>query len=371
MIQVERLVAHYGDFSLKDISLTIEAGECFVLLGPSGAGKTLFLETVLGIKPPDHGRILYDGHDISRDLPEERGFSYLPQDLALFPHLSVRRNIAFGLAIHHTPRAVVDQRVGRMAELLGIEHLLSRRGIRGLSGGEKQRVALARALVVEPRVLFLDEPFSALDPATRRQLHGEFRSVWKRLGVTTVLVTHDLEEAAALADKLAVIIAGTVQQCDEPATVFDRPANLQTARFLVLENLFEGVVEAPPTSDALCQVDCGSAALAVAQKRAPGQPGPVHVGIRARYATLHPAAPQGESLPAGRYRGELEALSASFSSQRAFVRIGGADGLRIECGPFADPDALPARVGEEVVLSLPPERFILFKASATEKEAHR
>jgi ABC-type sugar transport system ATPase subunit len=275
MIDVRKLVAHYGDFSLRDINVTIEDGECFVLLGPSGAGKTLFLETVLGIKPPDHGRLLLDGRDISRAEPEQRGFSYLPQDLALFPHLSVRRNIAFGLEVRHTPAATIEERIRHIAGLLAIEHLLARRDIRSLSGGEKQRVALARALVVEPRVLFLDEPFSALDPATRRQLHVEFRAIWKRLGLTTVLVTHDLEEAAGLANKLAVIIGGRIQQCDAPAEVFDRPANLATARFVVLENILEGTLEPVADSGGTRHVACGPVSFAVAQQDPP-EPGPVH-----------------------------------------------------------------------------------------------
>ncbi|NQT51613.1 ATP-binding cassette domain-containing protein [bacterium] len=352
MIEIHNLVAHYGAFSLRDIDLTIGDGECFVLLGPSGAGKTLFLETVLGIKPPDRGGIRLDGRDIGREPPEERGFSYLPQDLGLFPHLSVRRNIAFGLAVRGTPPAVVDERIREIVDLLSIGHLLERRDIRSLSGGEKQRVTLARALVVEPRVLFLDEPFSALDPATRKQLHREFRSIWQRLGLTTVLVTHDLEEAAALADKLAVIIGGRIQQCAPPADVFDRPANLATARFVVFENIFRGTLE--PAADGRCHVACGAMRFAV-DWSGPAQSGVLHAGVRARHVRLH--RPTSGALPAGRYAGVLESVATAFASFRAFVRLGGVDGPLIECGPLADVDALPVAVGEPVVAELPPERF--------------
>ena len=361
MIDVQGLVAHYGSFSLRNIDLRIETGQCFVLLGPSGAGKTLFLETVLGIQPPDSGRILLDGCDISGTPPEARGFSYLPQDLALFPHLSVRRNIEFGLRIRHTPRATVQERVARTARLLAIEPLLDRPSLRGLSGGEKQRVALARALIVEPRVLFLDEPFSSLDPAIRRQLHVEFAEVRQRLGLTAVLVTHDHEEAAALADRLAVLINGEIQQSGPPAEVFDRPANLATARFLVLENLFEGLLRPTAGASGACEVSCGHVALAVASNGPARHSGRMNVGFRARYARLHKApVGSGSGLARGCYLGILEGFSASCSSPRAFVRIGGQDGLRIECGPFADPAILPARVGEEVVVELPPERFLFF-----------
>jgi molybdate/tungstate transport system ATP-binding protein len=364
MIEIRDLVAHYGSFSLRDLTLTIAEGECFVLLGPSGAGKTLFLETVLGIKPPDRGRILLDGRDIGHTPPEERGFSYLPQDLALFPHLSVRRNIVFGLAVRHTPAAVIEERTRRVAGLLGIEHLLQRRSIRGLSGGEKQRVALARALVVEPRVLFLDEPFSALDPATRRQLHSEFRTVWRQLGLTTILVTHDLDEAMALADKLAVLMAGRIRQTGPAAEVFERPADLAMARFLLLDNILEGRWE--PAPDGPAHLVCGPTRFAVAVPPAPAD-GPVHVGIRARYGRLHPAA--AEPLPTGRYLGVLESLTPSLMAPRARVRLGGAAGPLLECGPFADPAALPARVGQPVVLELPPERFLLLPHPDAEQGA--
>jgi len=371
MIQVVDLVAHYGQFSLKHIDVAIEEGECFVLLGPSGASKTLFLETVLGIKPPDQGQILCEGRDISRARPEERGFSYLPQDLALFPHLSVRQNIAFGLTIRRAKRPTIEERIRRVARLLAIEPLLERRNVRSLSGGEKQRVALARALVVEPEVLFLDEPFSALDPATRRQLHAEFREIWRRLKLTVVLVTHDQEEAATLADKLAVIINGKIQQCGSPAELFERPANLATARFLVLENIFQGALCPSSNNGPLHEVQCGSVRLAVASPEPP-PPGPVRIGIRARYAKLHSASSQPhDSLPRGRYHGVLESLSASFISPRAFVQIGGENGLRLECGPFADPDALPAAVGEPVVVELPPDRFLFLQECDVEQGERR
>jgi len=358
VIECRDLVAHYGTFTLKDISLEVSQGEVFVLLGPSGAGKTLFIETVLGIKPPDRGRILLDGRDISREQPERRGFSYLPQDLALFPHLSVYDNIAFGLRIRRTPAQDIRERVGRIASILGIERLLDRPDIRSLSGGEKQRVALARALVVEPRVLFLDEPFSALDPATKRQLHAEFRRVWRRLGLTVVLVTHDQEEAATLADRLAIIIGGHIVQCGPPAEVFDHPANLQAARFLVMENLVRGEVTPTPDGPAL---RCGSVELAVGEAFE-GLGGHAWAGLRARYARLRPPD---TPLARGLYRGVLERLSPSASAPRAFVRIGGDDGLVVECGPIPDPEAVAAKAGEPVVVELPPERFVRLEEEST------
>jgi len=344
MIEIRGLVAHYGSFSLQQIDLTIGDGECFVLLGPSGAGKTLCLETVLGIKPPDQGSIRLDGRDIGHAQPETRGFSYLPQDLALFPHLSVSENIAFGLAIRRTPADVVRDRIENVAGLLGTAHLLGRRRIRGLSGGEQQRVALARALVVEPKVLFLDEPFSALDPATRRQLHIEFQDIRERLGLTTIFVTHDHEEAAVLADRMGVIMDGRLQQVGTPAEVFDAPTSLATARFLVFENLFEGT----PEGDG---VRCGSVLFPV---KASGD-GACTVGIRARFARLLPA--DAEAGP-NQYRGTLESVVGSFAAPRARVRLGEA--VCVECGPFTDREAIPASVGDPIAVELPPERFVHF-----------
>jgi len=356
MLQGTDLVAHYGAFSLQRISVTIQQGECFVLLGPSGAGKTLFLETVLGVKPPDAGRILLDARDIGSTRPEERGFCYLPQDLALFPHLSVRENIAFGLVVRRVAPATADERVRNVARLLGIERLLDRRNVRSLSGGEKQRVALARALVVEPRVLFLDEPFSALDPATRRQLQREFREVWRRLGLTVVLVTHDQEEAAALADRLAILMDGRMKQCAAPADVFERPADLATARFLLVENILPGRLLPESSANGLHAVGCGSLKLSVVLPEALASAEAVHVAIRGCHVKLYA---RGACLPSTSvYPGVLEGFTPSASAPRAFVRL--AEGLRIECGPWPDPQALPAPVGGELMVELPPERFLVF-----------
>jgi ABC-type Fe3+/spermidine/putrescine transport system ATPase subunit len=311
------------------------------------------------VKAPDAGRILLDGRDIGRTHPEERGFCYLPQDLALFPHLSVRENIAFGLLVRRVGHATADERVRTIAGLLGIEGLLARRDVRSLSGGEKQRVALARALVVQPHVLFLDEPFSALDPATRRQLQRDFREVWRRLGLTVVLVTHDQEEAAALADRLAVLMAGRLAQCGTPAEVFERPADLAAARFLLVENIFPGRLRPEPAPDGLREVECGSVVLRVAASEAPQGASAVHVAMRGHHVKLHPtglAPPKGSVYP-----GVLEGFHPSASAPKAVVRL--AEGPRIECGPWPDPQALPAAVGGELLVELPPERFLVFADS--------
>jgi len=210
LILIEGLVVRAGGFTLRVPRLEIGRGEYLVLLGPSGVGKTLLVETIAGLREPAEGRILIDGVDAARLPPEKRGVALVPQSYALFPHMSVRDNIAYGLRVRGVPRREAAERAERMAELLGISHLLDR-SPSTLSGGERQRVALARALVVEPRLLLLDEPLSALDPGLRwsavkllQRLHGE-------LGFTALHVTHSLAEALALADRIAYMEHGVLR----------------------------------------------------------------------------------------------------------------------------------------------------------------
>lgn len=237
MIEVRHLALRRGKFCLQDIDLRVDPEECLVLIGPSGAGKTLLLETLLGIHEPDRGEIIVGGEDLTRRPPERRGFAYVPQDLALFPHLSVYDNVAFSRR-GRGAREEAERAVRQAAGWLGIGHLLERRGIASLSGGEKQRVALARALVAEPRVLFLDEPFNSLDAALRRELVRELSELRRRIGLTTVLVTHDPDEMFALGDRVALLMEGRILQVGSPEEVWRRPATVAAARLLLVENLF-------------------------------------------------------------------------------------------------------------------------------------
>ncbi|RKY03149.1 hypothetical protein DRP77_06765, partial [Candidatus Poribacteria bacterium] len=188
MIRVERLNAQAGEFRLKDIDLEIGKGEYFVLLGPTGAGKTFLIECICGLRRIESGRILINGRDVTHLEPAERNLGYVPQDYALFPTMTVFENIAFGLKVRRASN--VEERVLKVAEMLRITHLLDRYP-QGLSGGEKQRVALGRALVIEPDALLLDEPLSALDPATAETLCRELKRVQRETGVTTIHVCHN------------------------------------------------------------------------------------------------------------------------------------------------------------------------------------
>lgn len=207
MMSVEQLAVRAGTFVLKDLSFRIETGQYAVLMGRTGCGKTSLLEAICGLRRISAGRILCRGDDVTHWDPADRHVGYVPQDLALFPTFSVREHLEFALRIRHAPSNVIQHRVNELAELLGITGLLSR-SIIGLSGGERQRVALGRALAFEPTVLLLDEPLSALDDATRHDLYSLLKTMQTRTGVTTLHVTHNREEAAALADRIFTLDAG-------------------------------------------------------------------------------------------------------------------------------------------------------------------
>jgi len=240
-VQVRDLWVDLKEFHLRQINLEIAAGEYFVILGPTGAGKTVFLETIAGLHQPHQGHILLNGADVTDVPPERRGIGFVYQDYALFPHLSVAGNIAFGLKLRRMGRKAVEERVAAISRLLSIDHLLHR--MPGtLSGGEQQRVALARALVVEPWLLLLDEPLSALDPETREGLQRELARLHQALGTTTIHVTHDFEEAVALGDRIGVVNEGRVVQVGSPEEIFRKPGSEFVARFVGVRNIFRGEI---------------------------------------------------------------------------------------------------------------------------------
>lgn len=241
MLRLQDIRITLGDFSLKDISLQVKEGECMVLLGPTGTGKTVLLETIAGMHRVERGSILIQGRDVTRLPPEKRNLGVVYQDYALFPHLTVARNIAFGLQLRGEPGRKVTKAVGEMGDFLDISPILGRRP-GNLSGGERQRVALARALVLEPYVLLLDEPLSALDRSTRDRLRRELKRIHQEIGVTIVHITHDLAEAFYLADHLAVMKDGSILQQDTPENVLKRPRNRAVAELLGIENLIPGRV---------------------------------------------------------------------------------------------------------------------------------
>jgi molybdenum ABC transporter ATP-binding protein len=243
MIALKNLQVDLGDFQLRDISLEVEKGEYFIILGPTGAGKTVLLEAIAGLHPIIDGEIWFDSREISRLKPEKRGIGFVYQDQALFPHLTVEENIAFGLKLSKCPQREMKAKIERMAQLVGIGHLLSRKPDT-LSGGERQKVALARALITEPDVLLLDEPLSALDPETREVMQRELSELHRKVGVTIIHVTHNFEEAIALGERVAVLNEGRIVQVGKPEDIFRRPASEFVARFALSRNIFAGEARA-------------------------------------------------------------------------------------------------------------------------------
>jgi multiple sugar transport system ATP-binding protein len=231
-IRIDNVRKSYGPLTvLKDFSLDVADGEFVVLVGPSGCGKSTMLKIVAGLEEATSGRILIGENEVTDLAPGDRDIAMVFQNYALYPHLTVRKNIGFGLKVRGMRAAEIDRRVNAAAKILGVEHLLARRP-RALSGGQRQRVALGRAMVREPRAFLMDEPLSNLDAKLRVHMRAEISSLHARLGVTTIYVTHDQIEAMTMADRVVIMRDGEIQQIGDPDAVFARPANLFVAGFI-------------------------------------------------------------------------------------------------------------------------------------------
>ena len=252
-LELEHITKYFGQSTaVMDISLSVEQGEFLTLLGPSGCGKTTILRMVAGFEIPSAGNILLDGEDITNRSASKRPMGMVFQSYALFPHMTAEQNVAFGLTIKHTPKDVIARRCAELLELVGL-------GDKGhsfphqLSGGQQQRIALARALAVEPKVLLLDEPLSALDAKVRVSLRNEIRRIQQQLKMTAIYVTHDQEEALAISDRIAVMAKGQIEQLDLPEEIYNNPRTVFAASFVGTSNHFRGVLES--ASEGLCQVE--------------------------------------------------------------------------------------------------------------------
>lgn len=239
LLDIEDLHINLGEFCLKGVSFSLEKGDYLNIIGPTGAGKTILLESIIGFWRPDQGRIFIEGEDITYELPERRRIGIVYQDYALLPHFTVFKNIAYGLK-KIAKGGGIEERVKTIATSLHIDHLLHRKPDT-LSGGEQQRVALARALAVEPRLLLMDEPFSALDPQTRKEARRLLKRVIRERGTTVIHITHDLDDAWALAEKIAVLREGKLLQFGALEDVFNRPESRFIADF-VGANILDGKV---------------------------------------------------------------------------------------------------------------------------------
>ncbi len=241
MIELRDLCVDLGEFKLDEINLSVKKGEYIVIMGPSGAGKTLLLQTILGIVKPRKGRVIIDGRNATELPPEKRNLSYVPQNYALFPHMTVYDNIAFGLRIRGYKDLEIFSNVREVSEIMGIKYLLQRKPSK-LSGGEQQRVALARALVVEPRALLLDEPLSALDKVIKSELQRFLKKIHSKIGFTAIHVTHDFLEASYLADRMAIMYDGKIVRAGTLDDIITYPRDRRVARFVGGENIYHGKI---------------------------------------------------------------------------------------------------------------------------------
>ncbi len=261
-VRIEKLSKRYGSSTaVDDISLTIAEGEFVSFLGPSGCGKTTTLKMIAGFEDVSSGSIFFDGQNIVGVPAEKRDIGMVFQNYALFPHMTVAQNLAFGLEMRRIPKHHIEQRAKRVLDMVQLSSFADRYPIQ-LSGGQQQRVALARALVIEPRILLLDEPLANLDAKLREEMRVFIRELQKRVGITTIYVTHDQAEAMSMSDKVVVIFGGRIAQAGPPSDIYDRPANLEVAQFVGQVNIVSGkVLEIRPDNRRLVSTPFGKLAL--------------------------------------------------------------------------------------------------------------
>lgn len=354
MIRTDNLSVRVGNFQLRGITLTVETGQYAVLLGPTGSGKTVFLETLVGINRAGRGSVWIDEAEVTDLSPERRGVGFVYQRSMLFPHLSVRRNVAYGLRYHGVRRGEEAGRVAHVADLLGIGPLLGR-GIEGLSGGEMQKVALARALAIQPRVLLLDEPLGALDPVTKEALAAELRALHRQTGATILHVTHDQQTARMLGEVIGVLQEGRLLQFGPKDEIFDRPTSAFVARFVGTENVFEGMAT---REGELTRVELGCGPVL-----AEGQvSGPAGLCVRPELIAIEPvsqgAASDVAAPAANRIRGAVEAVSDRGPLVRYEVATGKEQFIVLQTKK--DYAAAGAAVGQQVELAFLPTAVHVF-----------
>jgi putative spermidine/putrescine transport system ATP-binding protein len=341
----------FGTTTVLDrIDLTIGRGELVTLLGPSGCGKTTLLRIVAGLAQPDQGQVGLAGRDITHVPPHRRNVGVVFQSYALFPHLSVAGNVAFGLKVRGSERSKIETAVQRALSLVKLEHLGSR-PISALSGGQQQRVALARAIAVEPDVLLFDEALSALDRKLREEMQIELRRLLQDLGVTAIFVTHDQEEALTMSDRVAIMNEGRIEQLADPRTLYTRPASLFALNFVGLSTRIAGTVVG--SRDGTVDVETNVGRLSAMGNFVDG----ASVVVAARPEQLRPAADVGGNAVSGRIH------SVVFQGSRTLVEVDAGRGERLLAELSGREAALP-RVADEIRLAWPVAETFAFPAEA-------
>ena len=340
MIRVTDLQLLVGRFALGPIDLEVGAGSYFVLLGPTGMGKTLLVECICGLARPRAGRVVLDGEDVTRLAPRDRAIGYVPQHHGLFPHLRIRDNIAFSLRARGVRAAVRREWLAPLIDLLGLGPLLDRWPMT-LSGGERQKVALARALASRPRLLLLDEPVSALDEPARERLCAELRRIHEELRVTTLHVSHNIEEAFSVADHAGVMHQGRIVQAGPLAELLRRPRNEFVARFFRTANILAAV--AAPRPDGASDLAFGPHVV-----RVPGRfRGRVTFVIRPEALRVHP--------PAAHVPNRVPAVLRRVTDRGPYCRLEFDAGRPLVAYSTGDPATLESAVGQPHTIELPPE----------------
>jgi len=341
--------------AVDDVSLDTAPGEFVSLLGPSGCGKSTLLRMVAGLVEPDAGRIVLAGEDITQVAVHRRNLGLVFQSYALFPHMTVFENVAFGLRRRGVGAADLAPRVERMLELVRLGPLGARHP-RELSGGQQQRVALARALVTEPRVLLLDEPLSNLDALLRDEMRVELKRLQERLGTTMIFVTHDQAEALILSDRVVVMEAGRVEQVGRPEEVYRRPATAFVARFLGRANFLAGTVAGTDAAGTVVRLDGGGLSVVAAARDSIGVGAPVSVALRQEAIRIESA--EGEAMPVGRANQfAVTVVFHAFAGQAHHYVIQLAGGREMEIA--APGSARPLPRGSRARVEWSPEDVIL------------
>jgi len=341
-VRLDNVTKRFGSTcAVRDIDLAVESGAFFTLLGPSGCGKTTLLRILSGFEAPTHGRVFLDGEDVTFRAPEKRNVGMVFQNYALFPHLTVAENVAYGLRVRRLGARAIKERVAKYLAVVRLEGYGGRR-IAELSGGQQQRVALARSLAVEPRILLLDEPLSNLDARLRESMRLELKELQKTLGITTVYVTHDQTEALTMSDRIAVLNDGVCHQVGTPRDVYDRPANAFVARFVGETNLF------PLSPDGRYAEVSATARLAC------------EAGLRAAYVSVRPEGIRIAREPGGGTH-ELNGVVdfEQFNGAMSFFLVRVSDRQIRVLRPHNAAATDDFRVGERVFLTIDPRSMVL------------
>ena len=358
LLEVFGISKSFGTVKAVDrVSLTAGPGELICLLGPSGCGKTTLLRLIAGLEDADEGAVSFEGRELNRARPQQRGFGLMFQDLALFPHMDVFGNVAFGLRVRHLSRSRVRERVDELLALVDMP-AYGRRRVHELSGGERQRVALARALAPAPRLLMLDEPLGSLDRALRDSLQGQVRAILKEVGVTSIYVTHDRDEAFAMADSLLFMNRGRIVQSGTPEEVFAAPADEFVARSLGFTNILPGRVVGRSDSFKI-ECDLGIIFASGPQLEKPGDDGRVTVLIDEKAIAVSTApydGPSGKNVLSGTVKEKL------FRGREYVLKV------RVGLGELscpATPDTLAGglKAGEQVSVVVEPDAVRFLKGS--------